>query len=353
MLNIRFFFEFVLIFSIIVRRKEKLKMPFDENFTKFEEKVLNSAREQKNAVATIRLTPKQEIGIDFEEGTASRQDGYTTWKSVIMGKHFQQTLSGLREQGVALAPPDINIYLHDNNSQNQALATQNAIIIKSGNPLFMENSVPGKIKNDMGFFHFRNTKEERYREALIVHEIGHLMHAKSSPNLFHEFKLLANEKKSMLDKREIDLAEKELGLYSCGNRLEFVAEAFTAMAFGRELSVDTVAAYIKWGGCTEVIPDDKLLQWADGREEFQDIGEGTIDRAHAIRERINAKNENLTYEEVEREHARVLSSAAELREEERNERGQENPHREHMERLTAQTHHQNEHQENKENDNII
>lgn len=157
----------------------------------------------------------------------------------------------------------------------------------------------------------------------------------------------------MLDKREIDLAEKELGLYSCGNRLEFVAEAFTAMAFGRELSVDTVAAYIKWGGCTEVIPDDKLLQWADGREEFQDIGEGTIDRAHAIRERINAKNENLTYEEVEREHARVLSSAAELREEERNERGQENPHREHMERLTAQTHHQNEHQENKENDNII
>lgn len=139
MLNILFFFKFVLIFSIIARRKEKLKIPFDENYKKYEEKVLNSAREQKtkNAVATI----------------------------------------------------------------------------------------------------------------------------------------------------------------------------------GREPSVETVAAYIKLGGCTEVIPDDKLLQWADGREGFQDIGEGTIDRAHAIRARINAENKNLTYEQVE----------------ERNGRGQEIPHREHME----------------------
>ncbi len=331
-------------------------MPFDEKFAEYEGRVLESVRGRVNAAATIHLTSEQEIGIDFQENTASKQDGYETWKSTIMGTDFQRTLKGLREHGIAFVPPDIHIYLHDGDSLNQALATQNAIIIKSGTPNLIEDSVPGKIKKDMGFFHFGKTKEERNREALFVHESGDLMHAKSSPKLFHEFKMRTNEQKNTLNKGEVDLAFEELGSYACVNRLEFVAEAFTAMAFGRELSVDTVAAYIKWGGCTEVIPDEKLLQWADGREDFRDIGDDTIDRAHVIRERINAKNENLTYEQVEereREQARVLSSAAELSEEESNESGQEKPHREHMERLTAQTSHQNEHQENKENDNII
>ncbi|MDA3644960.1 hypothetical protein LZ318_03740 [Saccharopolyspora indica] len=82
-------------------------------------------------------------------------------------------------------------------------------------------------------------------EATVVHELGHALHTANNPTefLLAQHKAMTKQGESKPGQSAMDVSH-----YATRNGLEFVAEVFTASAFGEKLSPKVVAEYEKLGG---------------------------------------------------------------------------------------------------------
>jgi hypothetical protein len=99
------------------------------------------------------------------------------------------------------------------------------------------------------------SSEENYQKAkisakavaVIVHELGHLLHEDKSPRPFWALKMHKNEEGGPLDTPPAAIAQ-QVSQYATNNRLEFVAEVFTGAVFGTQYSAAVIELYRNYGG---------------------------------------------------------------------------------------------------------
>ncbi|MGP3925585.1 glycosyltransferase [Streptomyces sp. 8N616] len=83
-------------------------------------------------------------------------------------------------------------------------------------------------------------------EATVVHELGHAMHTAHNPE---QFLRMQHHSKTGTPAPGTSVASApDVSHYAVNNGLEFVAEAFTALVYGEQLSDAALADYVKWGG---------------------------------------------------------------------------------------------------------
>jgi hypothetical protein len=84
-------------------------------------------------------------------------------------------------------------------------------------------------------------------EAVVVHELGHILHeAQSSANFWRE----KISSKSIANVNGMAAAASGISQYALKGPLEFVAEVFTALVYGRTVSANSLRWYITLGGPT-------------------------------------------------------------------------------------------------------
>lgn len=80
-----------------------------------------------------------------------------------------------------------------------------------------------------------------FAKAVIIHELGHNLHARNNAAMVFSGSDLENKYKMT------DLAI-EVSPYATKNPLEFVAEAFVGLVYGYKYSAGVMAKYNEWGG---------------------------------------------------------------------------------------------------------
>jgi hypothetical protein len=81
-----------------------------------------------------------------------------------------------------------------------------------------------------------------YARAVVVHEMGHVLHKTRSPETFWKMKAEPGAFKNWM---ELALQVSE---YATNNCLEFVAEVFTGKTLGLKYSAAIMAKYDEFGG---------------------------------------------------------------------------------------------------------
>jgi hypothetical protein len=109
----------------------------------------------------------------------------------------------------------------------------------------------------------KRNKSEAMAKAIVVHEMGHVLHSQQSPEQFWQLKISGAAAPP-------DLAAK-VSAYAGENALEFVAEVFTGRTLGIEYGSDVIAEYLKLGGPT--VPKAQLQAPVDNLD--------ALERAHA------------------------------------------------------------------------
>lgn len=97
-----------------------------------------------------------------------------------------------------------------------------------------------KNSKDTGFYSVND------RSSLVIHEFGHHKHLNHLETL--DFKEAAKTQFGKLSKQETELITKEVGKYASENPLEFVAETFTGMTYGKKYSKEIIKLYDKHHG---------------------------------------------------------------------------------------------------------
>ncbi|MDD4270185.1 MAG: hypothetical protein GXY25_17280 [Pirellulaceae bacterium] len=88
-------------------------------------------------------------------------------------------------------------------------------------------------------------RKQQKATAVIIHELGHVLHMRTSPNLFWSGK----DPSSASGKAPPDSAA-QLSQYACQNKLEFVADAFTAIVMTGNVNRAVFEDYKSHGGPT-------------------------------------------------------------------------------------------------------
>lgn len=139
-----------------------------------------------------------------------------------------------------------------------------------------ERGVPDQIgdqaRNSRGRF-FREKKNDEkankaFAKAIVVHEMGHVLHKTQSPDIFWAMKADGNAFKGW---REL---ATDVSQYATQNPLEFVAEVFTGTAFGITYSGAIMQKYAEFGG-----PSPEPQEREENEEQVQDLDQ--IQRAHS------------------------------------------------------------------------
>lgn len=110
---------------------------------------------------------------------------------------------------------------------------------------------------------------DTYQKNVILHEIGHILHAKTSPTIYQQLRTNPTDLPGVGDPS----LPEALGEYcSIRNSVpnEFIAEAFVLLANKKSLSPDLLSDYLNYGGPNQVVPFKQLSQWAckNGLEEY-------------------------------------------------------------------------------------
>ena len=94
---------------------------------------------------------------------------------------------------------------------------------------------------------FGNPKQVAMTAAVIIHEMGHVLHEFSSPGIFWDLKVDASAQPyaALVGWPAQALAVSQ---YATTNALEFVAETFTGMMLGKTYAPVVIAAYGALGG---------------------------------------------------------------------------------------------------------
>jgi hypothetical protein len=81
-----------------------------------------------------------------------------------------------------------------------------------------------------------------FAKAIVVHEMGHVLHKTKSPEIFWAMK---TEESAFLDWRDLAM---EVSQYAHMNPMEYVAEVFTGRAYGFSYSPAVLSKYVEFGG---------------------------------------------------------------------------------------------------------
>jgi hypothetical protein len=80
-----------------------------------------------------------------------------------------------------------------------------------------------------------------FAKAVVIHELGHNLHARSNPDM-----VLSG---SDLEKNyKMTNASEKVSPYATKNPLEFVAEVFTGLVYGYRYDGEVMSKYEEWGG---------------------------------------------------------------------------------------------------------
>jgi hypothetical protein len=83
--------------------------------------------------------------------------------------------------------------------------------------------------------------------AVIVHEFGHLLHERLSSKAFWDLKQEKNVEGAANDRPPANLAML-VSQYATKSKLEFTAEVFTGLIYGRHYAAPVIAQYQAYGG---------------------------------------------------------------------------------------------------------
>ena len=83
--------------------------------------------------------------------------------------------------------------------------------------------------------------------AVVIHEMGHVLHEYSSPGVFWDLKVEASAAPYNAA-TGWPAASLEVSQYATTNAMEFVAETFTGIQLGKTYSPTVMAAYAALGG---------------------------------------------------------------------------------------------------------
>lgn len=100
-----------------------------------------------------------------------------------------------------------------------------------------------------------------FQKNIILHEIGHILHAKTSPSLYQQLRTNPTTLPGVGDAS----LPKTLGEYcSIRNAVpnEFIAEAFVYLANGKDLGQGLLSDYLNYGGPNQIVPFKQLSKWA-------------------------------------------------------------------------------------------
>ena len=97
--------------------------------------------------------------------------------------------------------------------------------------------------------------EQAYKEAklhakavaVIVHEIGHLLHESNDSAKFWALKREKNVEGAANDRPPADLAV-QVSQYATKSKLEYTAEVFTGLIYGQHYTPAVMAKYVEYGG---------------------------------------------------------------------------------------------------------
>lgn len=115
------------------------------------------------------------------------------------------------------------------------------------------DSIAEKVKKDTWF---NSSKKARraMATAVIVHELGHILHTTMSPDKFYDAKKNPGDYK-------IGTVAPDVSEYALSSPVEFVAEVFTGMVHGRRYSEDVMRKYADLHGPTP--PEEEIAEHSD------------------------------------------------------------------------------------------
>ncbi len=143
---------------------------------------------------------------------------------------------------------------------------------------------------------------EDYAFNATMHEIGHLAHSKTSPNVFEYLKAY---KVLPSDKTVQTAIQTSLGQYcSEAGGLEVVAETYSLLAYEQSLRkpcslpTNLTDLYLNLGGPNEVVPFDRIRSWLNNQEK-ESVLHSFLDLPDekSIRSAINGYYSTLSSEE--------------------------------------------------------
>jgi hypothetical protein len=107
---------------------------------------------------------------------------------------------------------------------------------------------------------YQEAKANAKAEAVVVHELGHILHEKESGKDFWEIK--KNKGKEVEFQEENDRARpinapmklaNQVSQYAGTGIIEYIAEVFTGLVYGTHYSDEVIALYVQQGGTAMVM----------------------------------------------------------------------------------------------------
>lgn len=95
---------------------------------------------------------------------------------------------------------------------------------------------------------FGNPKQKAQGAAIVIHELGHILHEINSPGTFWEIQIQTEGQQPITSSPTWAGQAPKVSHYACNNCLEFVAETFTGILCGKNYDANVTAAYNGAGG---------------------------------------------------------------------------------------------------------
>ena len=108
-------------------------------------------------------------------------------------------------------------------------------------------NVLSPVRLMMGKEAYQGAKLHSKAVAVIVHELGHLFHEANDSEKYWALKTQKNVEGAANDRPPADLAI-QVSQYAAKSKLEFVAEVFTGLVYGKVYSPAVMSKYSEYGG---------------------------------------------------------------------------------------------------------